>query len=431
MYQKLIDKEATMSVVGLGYVGLPIALAFAKHIRVIGFDINAERVEMMRNQIDPSEELEAKDFEGCDITFSADPEDLKRAQFHIVAVPTPINPSNHPDLKPLLGATRTVASSLKPGDYVVYESTVYPGCTEDDCVPVLEEVSGLSFNKDFKVGYSPERINPGDKVNTVETIVKVVSGSDESSSEDIAKTYELVVKAGTHRASSIKVAEASKIIENTQRDVNIALINELSIIFDRIGINTYEVLEAAGTKWNFLKFSPGLVGGHCIGIDPYYLTWKSDKLGYHARVINSGRFVNDAMGAHVGKQVVKRMLAQGLNPLDSRILVMGLTFKEDVADIRNTKVTDVIHELKSYNIDVDIVDPFASPEEVENEYGLTIKNAPDSDAYDAIILAVGHAPYTAMKEADFAKMMRNDNGVFADLKGLYRGEIKNLEYWSL
>ena len=364
MYQKLIDKEATMSVVGLGYVGLPIALAFAKHIRVIGFDINAERIEMMRNQIDPSEELEAKDFEGCDITFSADPEDLKRAQFHIVAVPTPINPSNHPDLKPLLGATRTVAGALKPGDYVVYESTVYPGCTEDDCVPVLEEVSGLSFNKDFKVGYSPERINPGDKVNTVETIVKVVSGSDESSSEDIAKTYELVVKAGTHRASSIKVAEASKIIENTQRDVNIALINELSIIFDRIGINTYEVLEAAGTKWNFLKFSPGLVGGHCIGIDPYYLTWKSNKLGYNARVINSGRHVNDAMGAHVGKQVVKKMLEQDKNPLESRILVMGLTFKEDVADIRNTKVVDVIRELQSYSIAVDVIDPFANPAEV-------------------------------------------------------------------
>ena len=431
MHEKLLNGEATMSVVGLGYVGLPIALAFAKHIKVIGFDINAERVEMMCNHIDPSEELEASDFDGCDITFTANPEDLKQAQFHIVAVPTPINRSNRPDLKPLLSASAAVGDALKPGDYVVYESTVYPGCTEEDCVPVLEEISGLKFNTDFKVGYSPERINPGDKVNTIETIVKVVSGSCAESADHIARTYDLVVKAGTHRASSIKVAEASKIIENTQRDVNIALINELSIIFERIGINTYEVLEAAGTKWNFLKFSPGLVGGHCIGIDPYYLTWKSDKLGYHARVINSGRFVNDAMGAHVGKQVVKRMLAQGLNPLDSRILVMGLTFKEDVADIRNTKVTDVIHELKSYNIDVDVVDPFASPEEVENEYGLTIKDAPDSDAYDAIILAVGHAPYTAMNEADFAELMRNDNGVFADLKGLYRGKIKNLEYWSL
>ncbi len=431
MYQKLIDKEATMSVVGLGYVGLPIALAFARHIRVIGFDINAERVEMMRNQIDPSEELEAKDFKGCDITFSADPEDLKRAQFHIVAVPTPINPSNHPDLKPLLGATRTVASALKPGDYVVYESTVYPGCTEDDCVPVLEEVSGLSFNKDFKVGYSPERINPGDKVNTVETIVKVVSGSDESSSEDIAKTYELVVKAGTHRASSIKVAEASKIIENTQRDVNIALINELSIIFDRIGINTYEVLEAAGTKWNFLKFSPGLVGGHCIGIDPYYLTWKSNKLGYNARVINSGRHVNDAMGAHVGKQVVKKMLEQNKNPLDSRILVMGLTFKEDVADIRNTKVVDVIRELQSYSIAVDVIDPFANPAEVADEYGFDLTENPAVGAYDAVILAVSHEPYRGMTETDFEALMKDDKGVLADLKGLLRGQIERLNYWSL
>ena len=420
-----------MSVVGLGYVGLPIALAFAKHIRVIGFDINAERVEMMRNQIDPSEELEAKDFEGCDIAFSADPEDLKGAQFHIVAVPTPINPSNHPDLKPLLGATRTVASALKPGDYVVYESTVYPGCTEDDCVPVLEEISGLSFNKDFKVGYSPERINPGDKVNTVETIVKVVSGSDESSSEDIAKTYELVVKAGTHRASSIKVAEASKIIENTQRDVNIALINELSIIFARIGINTYEVLEAAGSKWNFLKFSPGLVGGHCIGIDPYYLTWKSNKLGYNARVINSGRHVNDAMGAHVGKQVVKKMLEQDKNPLESRILVMGLTFKEDVADIRNTKVVDVIRELQSYSIAVDIIDPFANPAEVAQEYGFALTEKPTAGVYDAVILAVSHEPYRGMTETDFEALMKDDKGVLADLKGLLRGQIERLNYWSL
>jgi UDP-N-acetyl-D-galactosamine dehydrogenase len=308
---------------------------------------------------------------------------------------------------------------------------VYPGCTEDDCVPVLEEVSGLSFNKDFKVGYSPERINPGDKVNTVETIVKVVSGSDESSSEDIAKTYELVVKAGTHRASSIKVAEASKIIENTQRDVNIALINELSIIFDRIGINTYEVLEAAGTKWNFLKFSPGLVGGHCIGIDPYYLTWKSNKLGYNARVINSGRHVNDAMGAHVGKQVVKKMLEQDKNPLESRILVMGLTFKEDVADIRNTKVVDVIRELQSYSIAVDVIDPFANPAEVTDEYGFDLSESPTMGAYDAVILAVSHEPYRGMTETDFEALMKDDKGVLADLKGLLRGQIERLNYWSL
>jgi len=431
MHERLLAKDATMSVVGLGYVGLPIALAFAKHLKVIGFDINAERVALMKQQIDPSEELEAADFDGCDITFTADPEDLKNAQFHIVAVPTPINPSNQPDLTPLLSASRTVGQALKMGDYVVYESTVYPGCTEDDCVPVLEKMSGLKFGSDFKVGYSPERINPGDKVNTIETIVKVVSGSDEESLDAIARTYELVVKAGTHRASSIKVAEASKIIENTQRDVNIALVNELSIIFDRIGINTYEVLEAAGTKWNFLKFSPGLVGGHCIGIDPYYLTWKSSKLGYHARVINSGRYVNDAMGAHVGKQTVKRMLELGKNPLESRVLVMGLTFKEDVADIRNTKVVDVIHELQSYNIEVDVVDPMASSTEVESEYDLTLKEAPDAGAYDAVIIAVNHAPYRNMSESDFEALMRDEKGVLIDLKGLYRNSIKRLTYWSL
>ena len=431
MFEKLINKEATMSVVGLGYVGLPIALAFAKHVRVIGFDINAERIEMMKQRIDPSEELEAADFDGCDITFSADPEDLKKAHFHIVAVPTPINPSNQPDLTPLLGASRTVGQALKAGDYVVYESTVYPGCTEEDCVPVLEAVSGLKFGSDFKVGYSPERINPGDKVNTIETIVKVVSGSDEESTDAIAKTYDLVVKAGTHRASSIKVAEASKIIENTQRDVNIALVNELSIIFDRIGINTYEVLEAAGTKWNFLKFSPGLVGGHCIGIDPYYLTWKSSKLGYHARVINSGRYVNDAMGAHVGKQTVKRMLELGKNPLESRVLVMGLTFKEDVADIRNTKVVDVIRELESYNITVDVVDPMADPAQVKHEYDLDLISEPKANGYDAVIVAVNHAPYRTFKETDFEALMCDDKGVLVDLKGLFRNDIKRLTYWSL
>ncbi|MFT6152321.1 MAG: UDP-N-acetyl-D-galactosamine dehydrogenase, partial [Flavobacteriales bacterium] len=291
MYNKLVNKEATLAVIGLGYVGLPIALEFAKKIRVIGFDINAERVELMKNNIDPSKELTASDFEGADITFTANLEDLKAASFYVIAVPTPIDESNLPDLGPLLGASRSVAKVMSKGDYVVYESTVYPGCTEDDCVPVLEEVSGLKFIEDFKVGYSPERINPGDKVHTLSTIVKVASACDAESLEEVAQTYELVVDAGVHRAASIKVAEAAKIIENTQRDVNIALINELSIIFNRIGINTYDVLEAAGTKWNFLNFKPGLVGGHCIGVDPYYLTHKARKTGYHAKVINSGRYV--------------------------------------------------------------------------------------------------------------------------------------------
>jgi UDP-N-acetyl-D-galactosamine dehydrogenase len=431
IYDKLLAGEATLSVVGLGYVGLPIALAFAKHIKVIGFDINEERVEMMRNRIDPSEELEAEAFDGCDITFTSDPEVLRQANFHIVAVPTPINPSNQPDLAPLLGASRTVAGALKAGDYVVYESTVYPGCTEDDCVPVLEELSGLKFCEDFKVGYSPERINPGDKVHTVETIVKVVSGCDADSADEIGKVYELVVKAGTHRASSIKVAEASKIIENTQRDVNIALINELSIIFNRVGINTFEVLEAAGTKWNFLKFSPGLVGGHCIGIDPYYLTWKSNKLGYHARVINSGRYVNDSMGFYVGKQTVKSIIEKGKNPLEARVLVLGLTFKEDVADIRNTKVIDVVREIQSFNVQVDVADPQASPKEVKHEYDLDLVAEPQAGAYDAVVVAVNHKEYQTLTEADFRAFMKDDEGVLVDIKGIFRNNIEHLTYWSL
>jgi UDP-N-acetyl-D-galactosamine dehydrogenase len=431
LYDRLLSGDATLSVVGLGYVGLPIALAFARKVRVIGFDINSDRVEQMRRGIDPSGELTSDAFAGCDITFTADPADLKTAHFHIVAVPTPIHPSNQPDLGPLLAASKTVAGALKPGDFVVYESTVYPGCTEEDCVPVLEAHSGLRMGADFKVGYSPERINPGDKVNTVETIVKVVSACDPESADTVGRVYELVVTAGTYRASSIKVAEASKIIENTQRDVNIALVNELSIIFNRVGINTFEVLEAAGTKWNFLRFSPGLVGGHCIGIDPYYLTWKSNKLGYHARVINSGRYVNDSMGFYVGKQTVKRLLERGRNPLESRVLVMGLTFKEDVADIRNTKVVDVVRELESYNVAVDVVDPHADMHEVAEEYGLTLTEAPLAGGYDAVVVAVGHAPYRELTEADFRGLLKGGDGVVVDVKGMYRDRLGDLGYWSL
>ena len=431
LHQRLLSKDATMSVVGLGYVGLPIALAFAKHLKVIGFDIHQGRVDMMRRGEDPSEEIPPKGFEGCDITFTASADDLKAASFHIVAVPTPIHASHQPDLAPLLAASRTVGKALKKGDIVVYESTVYPGCTEEDCVPVLEEVSGLTMGQDFFVAYSPERINPGDKVNTIETIVKVVGACDDATLEEVADTYDLVVRAGTHRASSIRVAEASKIIENTQRDVNVALVNELSIIFDRIGINTYEVLEAAGTKWNFLKFQPGLVGGHCIGIDPYYLTWKSNKLGYHAKVINSGRYVNDSMGFYVGKQTVKRLLARDINPLEARVLVMGLTFKENVADIRNTKVIDVIRELESFNVQVDLVDPQASAEEVKEEYELTLREAPEAGAYDAIIAAVNHDEYASFTESDFRHLLRQGEGTVVDVKGVFRGKTGDLDYWSL
>lgn len=430
IYDKLVDKEATLAVIGLGYVGLPIALEFARKIKVIGFDINAKRVDMMRNNVDPSNELEASDFEGCDIRFTHNIEDLKEATFFIVAVPTPIDDSKLPDLRPLLGASGTVGKVLKKGDYVVYESTVYPGCTEEDCIPVLEAESGLKFMDDFKVGYSPERINPGDKVNTLSSIVKVSAGCDPESAEHIAKTYELVVAAGVHRAASIKVAEAAKIIENTQRDVNIALINELSIIFNKLGINTYDVLEAAGTKWNFLNFRPGLVGGHCIGVDPYYLTHKAKQVGYHAKIINSGRYVNDSMGFYVGKQTVKKMIGHGKNPMESRVLVMGATFKEDVSDIRNSKVVDVIRELESFACTVDVIDPHANSDEVFEEYGFKITPKSTND-YDAIIVAVNHREYANLSEADLRGMMRDDNGIVVDLKGIYKGKINKLDYWSL
>ncbi len=429
IYNKLLNKETKLSVIGLGYVGLPIALEFARKIDVIGFDIKADRVEMMKNKKDPSEELSSTAFDGCSIHFTANPDELKEATFHIVAVPTPIDDHNLPDLTPLLGATRTVGKILKKGDYVVYESTVYPGCTEEDCIPILEELSGLKFIKDFKVGFSPERINPGDKEHTITSILKVVSGCDEESLENIAKTYELVVKAGVHKASSIKVAESAKIIENTQRDVNIALMNELSIIFNRMGINTYEVLEAAGTKWNFLKFYPGLVGGHCIGVDPYYLTYKAKEFRYHAQIINSGRFVNDSMGFYVAKQTVKKIIAAGKNVLNSRVLVMGATFKEDVSDIRNSRVADVISELKSYGVNVDVVDPYASSKELKHEYGFELVEKP-SGKYDAIIVAVNHKPYKELKE-EFFTSITSENAILVDVKGIYRNKIKKLNYWSL
>lgn len=429
LYEELISKREKLSVIGLGYVGLPIALAFARKISVIGFDIHTGRVEMMKKGIDPSEELSSEEFENCDILYTSNPEDLRKAKFHIVAVPTPIDRHNLPDLTPLLKATHTVGKALKKGDYVVYESTVYPGATEDDCVPILEQESGLKFGQDFKVGYSPERINPGDREHTLQTIVKVVSGCDEESLEIIAKTYELVVTAGVHRASSIKVAEAAKIIENTQRDVNIALMNELSIIFNRVGINTYEVLEAAGTKWNFLRFYPGLVGGHCIGVDPYYLTFKAKELKYHPQVIDSGRFVNDSMGPYIAKQLVKKLIGAGKNVMHSRVLIMGTTFKENVSDIRNSKVADVYNELKSYGVHIDVVDPHANSAEVQYEYGYPIAPAPIGK-YDAVIVAVAHKDYTGLQENDFLALM-DDKGIVVDIKGLYRKSIKKLNYWSL
>lgn len=431
IYNKLVNKEAKLAVIGLGYVGLPIALEFAKKIKVVGFDINAKRVEMMRNHQDPSQELDSSAFEGCDIHFTAKLEELRDVNFFIIAVPTPINHLNLPDLGPVLSASRTVGQVLKKGDYVVYESTVYPGCTEDDCVPILEELSGLKFCADFKVGYSPERINPGDKQHTIRSIMKVVSGCDAESLEEIAKTYEIVVDAGTHRAASIKVAEASKVIENTQRDVNIALINELSIIMNKMGINTYDVLKSASTKWNFLPFTPGLVGGHCIGVDPYYLVYKAKKIGYHSKVISSARYVNDSMGFYVGKQTVKKILEQGRNALESRVLVMGATFKENVSDVRNSKIVDVIRELESFSVHVDVVDPHADGDELHHEYGFGLVAEAQKNAYDAVIIGVSHKEYLNLDEAYFKALLRDGKGAVIDIKGLYRGKIKELAYWSL
>ena len=426
MYQDLIDKKAKLAVIGLGYVGLPIALEFAKKISVIGFDINKSRIGMMQNHIDPSKEVAESEFKNRDIVFTDDFEILKLAQFFIVAVPTPVDKYNVPNLRPLIGASEIVGKALKKGDYVVYESTTYPGCTEEDCLPVLESFSGLKGFVDFKLGYSPERINPGDKKNTLRTVVKVVSGCDEESLKNIASIYELVVDAGVYRASSIKVAEATKIVENTQRDLNIALMNELSMIFDRMGINTYEVIESAGTKWNFLKFQPGLVGGHCIGVDPYYLTHKAAALGYESKVISSSRYINDDMAKYVARKVITHVLKNSNEP---KVLVKGVTFKENVSDIRNSKIVDTVKELLAFNIKVDVEDPYAVEEEVKHEYGLQLKKNLDSD-YDAVIVTVPHEEYKTLDDDYFSSITKKE-AMVADLKGIYRNKIVNRKYWSL
>ncbi|HEX8547525.1 MAG TPA: nucleotide sugar dehydrogenase [Cytophagaceae bacterium] len=426
---KVKSKDAILAVIGLGYVGLPIALTFARTIRVIGFDINAERVALMQQGIDPSGEVDSAGFEGTDIEFTNSPEVLKKATFFIIAVPTPLDIYNMPDLKPLRLASETVGSVLKAGDYVVYESTVYPGCTEEDCIPILEKKSGLKLNAEFKVGYSPERINPGDKEHTLEKLIKVVSGSDEIALQEIGMVYGIAVKAGIHSASSIKVAEAAKIIENTQRDLNIALMNELSIICDKLHINTYEVLEAAGTKWNFLKFSPGLVGGHCIGIDPYYLTYKAKQLGYNPNVILSGRYINDYMGGYIAKKTLQFLIEADKKISQCRVLVMGCTFKENVEDIRNSKVVDIIAELDNFKISVDVIDPQASIEEFSHEYGYYLKEEP-SGKYDAIILAVPHKEYLSLAPNFFQEFMET-HSVFIDIKGVFRNKIITHKYWSL
>ena len=429
MYQELVAKKKKLAVIGLGYVGLPIALEFAKKISVIGFDINSKRVEMMKNCIDPSNELNKKDFEGCDIEFTDSLDVLREASFFIVAVPTPVDEHNVPDLRPVTVASQTVGKVISKGDYVVFESTVYPGCTEEDCLPIIEKLSGLKNIADFKIGYSPERINPGDKKHGLANIVKVVSGCDDEALEEISKVYELVVKAGIHKASSIKVAEAAKIIENTQRDLNIALMNELSIIFDMMNINTYEVLEAASTKWNFLKFQPGLVGGHCIGVDPYYLTYKARKLGYGSQVILAGRNINDDMATYVARKVLQHIIRYNGDVKTSRVLIKGATFKENVSDIRNSKIADVVRELRSFLVNVDIEDPYADSEQLNHEYGFGLTKEL-SNEYDAVIIAVPHEPYRSLDENYFTSITKQ-HGLIADLKGLYRNKISQRNYWSL
>lgn len=429
MYSRLSEKKGSIAVIGLGYVGLPLALELAKSFRVIGFDINEQNISLLKESVDPSRELTSEAFQASDILFTSDACELDSANFFIVAVPTPIDNHRTPELAPLLGATRTVAAHLKKGDYVVYESTVFPGCTRERCIPVLEELSGLKFNEDFIVGYSPERINPGDVQHSLQNTMKIVSASCPQALDNIAKVYEKVVKAGVHRAPTLEVAESAKIMENTQRDVNIALMNEFSIIFNRMGINTYDVLEAAGTKWNFLKFYPGLVGGHCIGVDPYYMVYKANEMNYHPHVIQSGRFVNDSMGGYICKHTVKKMIANGVSPIGARVLVLGITFKENVADTRNSKVADIVKELKSFSIEVDVVDPHADPAKVELEYGIKMTPAP-TGRYQAVIAAVSHREYEGLTQEDFARLLTPD-GIVVDIKGKYKGKIDRFGYWSL
>jgi UDP-N-acetyl-D-galactosamine dehydrogenase len=431
LFQEIENGEKSICIIGLGYVGLPIALEFARKFRVVGFDINAERVAMMRNGQDPSKEIDSSEFAGRNIHFTSDTNEIKECGVYIVAVPTPINDANEPDLKPLIGASTTVGNAISKGDYVIYESTTYPGCTEEDCVPIIEKISGLKMYTDFKVGYSPERINPGDKLRPLTKILKIVSGCDAESLEEIAALYDSIIEAGVYKATSIKVAEAAKIIENTQRDVNISLMNELSLIFNKIGINTYDVIEAAGTKWNFHKYTPGLVGGHCIGVDPYYLLHKAESMGLHPRVIAAGRFTNDSMAAHIAQQAIKKLNKRGKVVKDSRILIMGATFKENVSDIRNSKIVDTVNELRSYSVNVDVVDPHADSTELKHEYGFDL--SPEATGkYDGIILAVSHNEYQELPADWYGKQCTTD-GFLIDLKGLYRDRAAQtgVEYSSL
>ena len=436
LYEKIVSGEEKLSLVGLGYVGMPIAVAFARKIKVIGYDLNAHKIDLYKSGVDPTREVGDEVIKNTTVEFTADEKRLQEAKFHIVAVTTPVNDDHTPDLTPVEGASRILGRNLTKGSIVVFESTVYPGVTEDVCVPILEKESGLKCGVDFKIGYSPERINPGDKVHRLETITKIVSGMDEETLDEVAKVYELVVEAGVYRAESIKVAEAAKVIENSQRDINIAFMNELSIIFNKMGIDTRAVLAAAGTKWNFLKFFPGLVGGHCIGVDPYYLTYKAEQMGYHSQIILAGRRINDDMGRYVAENIVKNLIKADVAVKTAKVAIMGFTFKENCPDTRNTKVIDIVKELREYGIEPVIVDETADAEEAKHLYGVELSDRSAVKDVDALVIAVAHKEFEGFKKEDIDACFKDGNAkkVLVDVKGIldrntYQGE--DYIYWRL
>ena len=437
-YKKLRDKEDSLSLVGLGYVGMPIAVAFAKKgIDVIGFDLNKVKIDLYKSGVDPTKEVGDEAIKNTTVHFTSDEKDLQKAKFHIVAVPTPVNTDHTPDLTPVIGASEIVGRNLTKGSYVVFESTVYPGCTEDVCVPILERESGLKCGVDFKVGYSPERINPGDKVHRLENIRKIVSGCDEEALQTIKAVYDIVIEVGTYPVSNIRTAEAVKVVENSQRDINIAFMNELAMVFDKMDIDTNEVVDGMNTKWNALGFRPGLVGGHCIGVDPYYFTYEAEKLGYHSQIILNGRIVNDSMGKYVADAAIKKMIEAGQAPKKSKVVILGLTFKENCPDTRNSKVGDIIKRLNEYGIDPTVVDPWASERDALHEYGVTLTKLEDVKDADCVIVAVAHNEFRALSLDNIKKMFKSENAsdnVIIDVKGLY--QIKDLEtsglkWWRL
>lgn len=438
LYQKLVNREEKLAVIGLGYVGMPIAVAFAKHgIRVVGFDLNRTKIDLYKSGIDPTKEVGDEAISQTTVEFTSDESKLKDAKFHIIAVPTPVNTDHTPDLSPVIGASELVGRNLVPGAIVVYESTVYPGCTEDVCIPILEKQSGLTCGVDFKVGYSPERINPGDKVHRLENIRKIVSGIDDESLQEIQNVYDVVIEVGTYPVSNLRTAEAVKVVENSQRDINIAFMNELAMVFDRMDIDTNEVVDGMNTKWNALGFRPGLVGGHCIGVDPYYFTYEAEKLGYHSQIILNGRIVNDSMGAYIADAAVKKMIEAGQAPLRSKVVILGLTFKENCPDIRNSKVSDIIERLKDYGIIPIVVDPWADNKAAKFEYGVELTDINDIVDADCIIVAVAHNEFKTLdmvKLMDFYKDVPNDSKVLIDVKGLYNPSVlkeSGIRWWRL